>query len=1826
MGDLAKRDSLKSSILKLSSYIKKVEPKGVSLSEITIKQQALTEYWKRFQDVHDQILDRTGASEIDMQRIEFETIETAYWDAAALFDAMQKKISVESSAHIDMSKQGKLRVIANLITGIREFAEHNGASAGVGEIHTHITDLDRLYQQFECIALSLTTDASTAAITKAIETVQADYRVASSVLFTCNKSLAHANQQIDAEGTPRERNDNIKLPRIDPPTFDGSIFGWESFRDLYKSVIHDRDDLSAVRKFQYLKSCMRGSAELLLRNFTLTNDNYAIAWQLLLDRFDNKKILINEHMRQLMSQPSCKETSDDLKQIVNKTTESLRALENLGRPTCHWDDWIVYLVTVRLDSESRKLWEQSQCTTNDQPTWENLQQFMHGRIRALDAIGQTSTKGSASSSRSGASVRSHQVTTTTAKLCTFCEKSHRIIYCGKFKRQSIENKRDFVRTNHLCFNCLQDDHMSDECPVEKRCEKCNQKHHTILHRDSQQNHNVPTNTSDMRPTEFVTQSASPCQTFDPHTSSNHTSTPTNSVATHVGSFGRSHVLLATAIIKVIHPSGEACTFRALLDQGSQASFITERAVQVLGLLKQKVNVSVTGIGSSSSNTARSCVSFHISPYFDDINTVFVDALVLPKVTSLPSLSHAVGRNWPHINNLQLADPHYYEQDKIDVLLGADIYNRILLNDVRHGPPGSPTAQHTLLGWILSGQLEITTKPAATATVANHHCGLSIDDQLRKFWEIEQVPERKRQFTRDEQICEDHFASNYQRTDTGQFIVRLPLIDGVATLGQSYNYAACRQLQIEKRFKRDPLYHAKYTEFMEQYENLHHMEEVPAHNETTCEYFIPHHAVLKDSSLTTKLRVVFDASQKSSNGRSLNEQLLIGPKQQQELTCIIMRWRKHAVVFTADIEKMYRQILVDERDRGLQKIVWRKALAVPLKQYQLTTVTYGTSAAPYLAIKTLRQLAVNDQKRFPIGAEITLRDFYVDDVLTGCDTIEEAVEAKTQLMALLNAGHFSLRKWSSNRSEVIADLPQSFLACQLPQAINLEDGIKTLGINWHPGADEFGFKIHLNQNKPIASKRSLLSDMAKLYDPLGWLAPSTIKAKLMFQDLWRLNLQWDDRLPSNLACKYIEYRSELPSLEDIKIRRWLHCDALSQRIELHGFCDASITAYAAVVYVRVVHADGSIHVNLLAAKTKVAPLKSISIPRLELCGAVLLAQLITTITDAMEFNNVTTYAWTDSTIVLAWLNGEPSRWNVFVANRVTTILENLTANQWNHVISAENAADCASRGIMPSQLKDLDIWWHGPSWLRQSESHWPSKMPIVSTEEESRKAAHHRQVSEIYDLIDRFSSLSRMRRVSAFILRFIYNAKQLQKSHRKFGPLQPAELNAAQIKWIQLTQMHHFGREIKMLKQHTPIPNSSSIIRLTPFLHSGIIRVGGRLHQSPMSFDVRHPIIIPRQSKLTTLLIDHAHRQTLHGGVQMTSAYLRRTVWIMDARNQIRYFIHRCLHCFKQRAETQTQIMANLPAARISPSRPFLHTAIDFSGFIKVRSAKGRGQHSSKAYVSLFVCLVTKAIHLELVSDLSSAAFIASFRRFVSRRGKCTDIYSDNGTNFVGAFKELKYMHQGAMKGQLSEVIDALAQDGTLWHFSPPLSPHFNGLAEAGIKSTKNHLKRIIGESTLTFEEMCTLLTQVEAVLNSRPLYPMTADPNDFSPLTPGHFLIGDAITSVPEPSILNTNTNRLTRWAQVQRMYQCFWKRWSFEYIHHLQSRTKWNVPQTNIRIGDMVLIKEDNLPPAKWKIGRILKTFPGPDGNVRVVEVAHGNTSSKRSIVKLALLPIRDP
>lgn len=391
------------------------------------------------------------------------------------------------------------------------------------------------------------------------------------------------------------------------------------------------------------------------------------------------------------------------------------------------------------------------------------------------------------------------------------------------------------------------------------------------------------------------------------------------------------------------------------------------------------------------------------------------------------------------------------------------------------------------------------------------------------------------------------------------------------------------------------------------------------------------------------------------------------------------------------------------------------------------------------------------------------------------------------------------------------------------------------------------------------------------------------------------------------------------------------------------------------------------------------------------------------------------------------------------------------------------------------------------------------------------------------------------------------------------------------------------------------------------MYSGLVVV----YSTHRSYETKHPIILPSNHHFTQLIVNKYHRLTLHGGTQIISGLMREKYWIINARSTIRNIISKCITCRRHQATIRPQLMGQLPTSRTSASKAFQHTGVDYAGPFDIKLQTGRSRKCVKGYICLFICMTTKAIHLELASDLTSNCFLAAFKRFLSRRGSCTTMSSDNGTNFVGAARILK---EDFIKTQIEpELAQLLANDNIQWKFIPPGAPNFGGLWEAGIKSTKYHLKRVMGNSVLTFEEFYTALTQIEGV------------PSDLEALTPGHFLTGGAIIAFPSPNLLDQKLHRLNRWQRIDQLAQSFWRRWSLEYIPRLQQRPKWMTPYPNLKIGEMVLIKNENFPPTKWLLGRITATHPGQDGLVRVVTVRTKNGEKLKTVSKLCILPIEE-
>ncbi|XP_011884011.1 PREDICTED: uncharacterized protein LOC105571146 [Vollenhovia emeryi] len=637
-------------------------------------------------------------------------------------------------------------------------------------------------------------------------------------------------------------------------------------------------------------------------------------------------------------------------------------------------------------------------------------------------------------------------------------------------------------------------------------------------------------------------------------------------------------------------------------------------------------VTISAVGGAQTAIVRHAAALTLSPESSNHPSFSTTALILPSLTSYAPKRPIDPSALSHLSHLKWADSDPTSADPIHVLIGADLYSELLLDGVQKGRAGQPIAQNSLLGWIISGPVFSDTDQ--TSLHLSVHCTslTSLGEELKRFWEIEEPPQVQLSTPLEEQ-CESHFRSTHSRSADGRYVVRLPFkTDPPIDIGHS-RYKAERLLQsLIRRFHSQPTLKNDYCAFMRDYADLGHMRPAPASstppNQT---YFVPHHPVFCADSTTSKIRVVFNASSVTSNGSSLNDHLHAGPKPQLDLPAIILKWRQFRYVYSADVAKMYRQILIDERDIDFQRILWLGHNSVAPCEYQLLTVTYGMTCAPYLALRVLKCLVDDEGDRFPLASSIIRNQIYVDDVLFGDDDISSLRQRRDQLVNLMRCGKFELRKWASNSPALLEDIDPSGHGLACSKTIADDEKIKVLGIVWNPARDTFQFRVTINRSIP-ESKREILSTIAKLFDPLGWVSPVIIAAKIFMQHLWRSQLTWDQKIPDDLQARWQLIFSKLTFLNDVSIPRWTRVQPDGQ-IELHGFADASSNAYAAVIYLRSISSSGEVSVSLLTSKSKVAPVTPLTIPRLELSATLLLSSLMHFVITSLDLSSVPIFLWT-----------------------------------------------------------------------------------------------------------------------------------------------------------------------------------------------------------------------------------------------------------------------------------------------------------------------------------------------------------------------------------------------------------------------------------------------------------------------------------------------------------------------------------------------------------------------------------------------------------------------
>ncbi|GBM99551.1 hypothetical protein AVEN_244284-1, partial [Araneus ventricosus] len=679
----------------------------------------------------------------------------------------------------------------------------------------------------------------------------------------------------------------------------------------------------------------------------------------------------------------------------------------------------------------------------------------------------------------------------------------------------------------------------------------------------------------------------------------------------------------------------------------------------------------------------------------------------------------------------------------------------------------------------------------------------------------------------------------------------------SALGDSKEIAERRLNLLWKRLDKNKTMATQYKAFIDEYFQLNHMERIlDSVDPKSSEYYIPH-SVFRPESTSTSLRVVFDASANSSNGVSLNSILLNGGTVQQELFSIISRFRTYMYAFSADIQKMYRQILVDESDRDLQRILWKPNQFSPVETYRLRTVTYGTTCAPFLATRALKALAEEEQSEFPQAAATLLTDVYVDDILSGSNNLEETKALQHQLIQLLKKGGTELHKWVSNHPELLYD--NKNLDYVFPSDSN---SVKTLGMQWRPTSDIFTFQVTVKL-KDNFSKREALSNIARLFDPLGLIGSVITSAKLFLQRLWLKKLNWNDTAPPNDLNDWWKFLKDLPAVNKLEIPR---CAIITNpvAIDLHCFCYASDKAYGAVLYLCSKNESGEVQTNILCSKSRVCPIKATTTPRLELSAALLLARLVSKVISIIQVPINHIYMWSDSTIALAWIKTPHEKLKTYISNRVKTINTLCPNFDWRHV----NSADLISRDASATNLVNNSLWFHGPTFIKSDIS-----LPVDTIELNNNEFLNEVKTScasvlicnssndFIIDILNLSNSFTKLCRIVSYICRFIHNSKN--PTERKKGKLNASEIKEDSNFMVKKAQLYALSKEIKGLSKGLDI-KQSKIKNLAPFLdEDNILRVGGRLQKTRLTQDEKHPKLLPAKHRLTKIIMESFHKRYLH---------------------------------------------------------------------------------------------------------------------------------------------------------------------------------------------------------------------------------------------------------------------------------------------------------------------------------------------------------------------------
>ena len=1043
------------------------------------------------------------------------------------------------------------------------------------------------------------------------------------------------------------------------------------------------------------------------------------------------------------------------------------------------------------------------------------------------------------------------------------------------------------------------------------------------------------------------------------------------------------------------------------------------------------------------------------------------------------------------------------------------------------------------------------------------------------------------------------------------------------LPNNYSSALGQLYSLERRFQRDPNLKNLYQQSIDtdvEKGFVKILDESEVKGTFGKEWYLPHHPVLNPNK-PGKVRRVCNAASKYKD-ICLNDKLLAGPDLLHGLIGTIFRFREGPMALTADIESMFLQVQVPEQDRSCLTFLWRPRTNEPVQIYEYQRHVFGAKSSPTCANYALKRVGLDNEKEYPLATKAIQNNFYMDDFIKSVETPEEAIEVFNQLQPLLSQHGFELKKWISNNDAVTEAIPEDLKSISNTKQVEVEpstEGSSVLGLQWTVTDDSL--QVCRGTNKEVETpitQRKILSLVSSVFDPIGLFAPFSVHMRRLLKGIWTKNGQhWDNEVEPSEEEEFLRWKEQLPIVAETSIdRRYFNRER--DKTELHVFADASEDTMCAVAYLRSQPKEYSADLAFVIGKCRVAPMRNLSIPRLELQAAVMAVRSKEQIVKEHEMRISSCSFWSDSTTVLQWIHSSHRKQQVFVANRVAEILDTTDVSQGKHVSGINNPADIGTRAINIEELKRSE-WLTGPAWLKRPESEWPEQVNLIfaSDEENIPSSVFMIQAEEKKAVIqwERFSNFNRLVNTMAYVQR------ALNKHKPATLVVSIEEKEKAKATIFKLLQQEQFGEEMKSLKAEKEIPKVSKILQFSPFLdEEGLIRAKGRIGKSQLDFNAKHPILLHWKYRAVELFLRNEHKDNQHEGTEHVRNIVQQKMWILGIRNALRSIKNKCVTCRKGRAQTIAPVMAGLPEERLDASTAFTNVGVDYFGPFIVKI----GRRNEKRWCCLFTCLTMRAVHIEVVPKLDTDSCLNAIMRFIARRGKPNTIISDNGTNFVGAEREFaEYVAAWNKEG----IEEHLIQRDIRWKFNPPAAPHFGGVWERLVRSCKKAMYAVLGNRSVTEDVLSTTMCIVEQTLNSRPLTPVSSDFNDLEALTPNHFLLGNKNVCLPYLLCAEEFVDHRKLFRQTQAYANLIWDRFRKEYLPTLNNRQKWRSTANEIlKEGDLVWLIEDSDKRGYYNLGRVTETIDGSDGVIRSAIVRTNDGVYKRPVVKLApVLPGKD-